>query len=65
MRGFWTLLRDAFATVWSDARAPFVWALLLTLLNALIAVAQVLVTKQLLDAVLVDQAWCGSVRCWR
>ncbi len=54
VRGFWTLLRDAFATVWSAARPPFVLALLLTFLNALIAVAQVLVTKQLLDALLAD-----------
>lgn len=54
VRSFWTLLRDALATVWSAARPPFVSALLLTFLNALIAVAQVLVTKQLLDALLAD-----------
>ncbi len=59
VRSLWMLLREAFATVWSAARAPFRWALLLTLLNALTAVAQVLVAKQLLDAVLVDP---GGVR---
>ncbi|HET9258412.1 MAG TPA: ABC transporter ATP-binding protein, partial [Pseudonocardiaceae bacterium] len=52
VRGFWALLRDAVATVWSAARWPFASALSLTCLNALIAVAQVLVSKRVLEELL-------------
>lgn len=54
IRGLGPLLREALATVWSAARIPLVSALALTVLNALIAVAQVLLTKQLLDTLLAD-----------
>ncbi|MGH3922731.1 MAG: ABC transporter ATP-binding protein [Pseudonocardiaceae bacterium] len=54
VRGFWMLLRNALATVWSAARLPFVAALLLALFNVLIAVAQVLVAQRLLGTLLAD-----------
>ncbi|MGQ0574120.1 MAG: ABC transporter ATP-binding protein [Pseudonocardia sp.] len=52
VRGFGELGREALATVWRAARGPFLATVALTLVTTGIAIAQVLVTKDLLDELL-------------